>query len=55
MSKGCLIDDKTRDSLIQLHFVLLRGKGLNPVSIGGLHVHALVPIVWGVALRVFFL
>lgn len=55
MSKWCLINDKTSDSLIRLHFILLGGKGLYPIAIGLLDVHALVSVLWPIALRVFFL
>lgn len=54
MPKRCLIDDKTSDSLIGFHLVLLRWLRLDPVSVG-LDIHTLVAIVRRLALRVSFL
>lgn len=55
MTKGSLIDDKTGDSLIGLHLVVLGGLGLDAVSVG-LDIHALVSIVSKVvSMCLFFL
>lgn len=54
MPKRSLVDDKTSDSLIGLHLVLLRWLRLDPVSVG-LDIHALVAIVRRLPLRVSFL